>query len=278
MSRSDTGVAILSPAETELVRELDALFTGWAAESGAAEIIAPPLYPVADLDRLNVYESFPHLSFVASPLDVDRAGTESPGKGFEPAALGRARLGLPSATCYGAYLYLADSSVDPATTITLINRCFRNETRYEGLRRLASFQMREIVAVGTWEHTQDLLETFTGRIESLAADLSLPLRKEAASDPFFQNDGARALFQKLSPVKYEFQYGDLAIASVNTHRNFFGQRCAITLAGTGDTAFTSCVAFGLERWVAALIEVYGGDLAAAIQRVRESARIPAASA
>lgn len=262
-----TGLTILNPEQSQLVRELDSVFTRWAHEAGAVELIPPPVYDVDDLDRLDVYENFPHLTFVASALDVERASDREE-DGFSPSALRRARLGLSNATCYGAYLYFRDTAVSPTTTVTLVNRCFRNEDRYEGLRRLLTFQMREIVALGSWEHTQELLEGFTKRITAFAEELSLPLRKQPASDPFFRNNGARALFQKLSPVKYEFDVEGLAIASVNTHRNFFGERCAIGVTGSDGYAFTSCVAFGLERWVAVLTELYDGDLAEASRHVR----------
>jgi hypothetical protein len=76
----------------------------------------------------------------------------------------------------------------------------------------------------------------------------------------------------LFPVKEEFVFGDsLAIASVNFHRNFFGERCAITLPD-GGPAFTSCVAFGLERWLAALADHFGAQAHDLPDRVRAAAR------
>ena len=65
---------------------------------------------------------------------------------------------------------------------------------------------------------------------------------------------------KLFPVKEEFVVNGLAIGSVNYHRNFFGERCDIK-AGD-DTAHTSCLAFGVERWVHTLTDRFGGADAA----------------
>ncbi|MGP3983167.1 hypothetical protein [Streptomyces sp. KR80] len=269
-SEGAPALAILGPDTTRLLKELDQLFTAWGLASGAEEISPPPLYPVADLEKFDVYTNFPHLAWVAGSLDLSAGQIKPVDARFGPAEIKEARYGLPHATCYGAYLYHEGGQVADDTLVTLVNRCFRNEDRYDGLRRLASFQMREIVALGTYEHTQQVLADFTGRIQSFAEALGLNLTKAPASDPFFQNDGARALMQKLSPVKYEFQYGDLAIASVNTHRNFFGERCSIRL-GDGAHAFTSCVAFGLERWLAVLTEQHEGDLPAALAAVRAAA-------
>jgi hypothetical protein len=72
-------------------------------------------------------------------------------------------------------------------------------------------------------------------------------------------------------VKYEFQAGDLAIASVNTHRNFFGERCEIRRENSDEYAYTSCVAFGLERWLSVLLDKYDGDAQRALEAVRAAA-------
>ncbi|MBF9067273.1 class-II aminoacyl-tRNA synthetase family protein [Streptacidiphilus fuscans] len=264
-------LAILGPDATRLIKELDRVFTGWGLAAGADEISPPPLYPVTDLEKFDVYTNFPQLAWVAGSLDLTRDQHKPTGGRFAPEALREARYGLPHATCYGAYLYHEGGRVADDTLVTLVNRCFRNEDHYSGLRRLASFQMREIVALGSYEHTQQALHGFTERILAFAAALDLDLGKAPAGDPFFRNDGARALMQKLNPVKHEFQYGDLAIASVNTHRNFFGERCDITLA-SGEHAYTSCTAFGLERWVAVLTEHFDGDLSAALDAVRAADR------
>ncbi|MFI6419674.1 hypothetical protein ACIBG6_20055 [Streptomyces sp. NPDC050842] len=265
-------VAILGPQATRLLKELDAVFAGWGTAAGAEEISAPPLFPVTDLEKFDVYTNFPQLAWVAGSLDLtDDQHKPVEGK-FGPGAVTEARYGLPHATCYGAYLFHEGHQVADDTLLTLVNRCFRNEDHYGGLRRLATFQMREIVALGSFDHTQQVIARFTERIQSFAAALGVALAKEPAGDPFFRNDNGRALMQKLSPVKYEFQYGDgdLAIASVNTHRNFFGERCGIRLE-SGEHAYTSCVAFGLERWIAVLTEHFEEDLDAALAAVRAAA-------
>jgi seryl-tRNA synthetase len=263
-------LALLGPAETRLVRALDQTFTSWAAD--ADEINAPPLYPVTDLEKFDVYTNFPHLSLVAGSLKHCDDCKPVYGR-FAPADLLDAPYGLPHAACYGVYLFHEGDLVDDGTVMTLVNRCFRNEEHYSGLCRLASFQMREIVALGAFQHTQDVLARFTAKIEAFAAALGLTLDRTAAVDPFYTTDGARALLQKLKPLKYEFVHDGLAIASVNTHRNFFGERCDIRLHGTGEHAFTSCVAFGLERWLAVLANLHDDDLDAAHASVAAAGKL-----
>jgi seryl-tRNA synthetase len=267
---SSDATVILDSAHTELLKELDRTFSGWARADNIQEITPPPIYEVTDLQKLDVYENFPHLSLVATSLYADRVSTQPTNGAFIAEDMLEARFGLPMAACYGAYLFYENSVLGQDTAVTLANRCFRNEDKYEGLRRLASFTMREIVALGSFEHTQNLLTRFAERIEKFAREVSLDLTKVAASDPFFAKNGTRAMMQKLSPVKHEFRADELAISSVNTHRNYFGERCRIRLAN-GEFAFTSCVAFGLERWVAVLVDSYQGDPAAALVPVHNAA-------
>ncbi|WP_434591305.1 hypothetical protein [Streptomyces sp. A5-4] len=256
-----SGLPSLGPEGTALLRLLDDTFESWGVAAGASPMTMPPLLPAADLARLDYYENFPHQAVVAAPLDMDRRedSTFCGETGCFPCdALQPAALGLPSASCYAVYLDHEGRQVQDTTLVTVVGWCFRKERVYEGLRRQLGFRMREIVAIGSREHAEEHLCAFTDRITAFARALDLPLRKEAASDPFFDKGGSKAVLQRLSPVKHEFLYEDLAIASVNTHRNFFGDRCNISLASTGGPAFTSCVAFGLERWLSALTRRHGG--------------------
>lgn len=262
-------VVILSPDQTDLLLELDRTFSGWGRASGAREILPPPVYPLRDLEKFDVYTNFPHLVFAGAALDLEGSRKPSDGR-FARNDLKDARIGLSHATCYGAFLYFEDARLAEDTSVTLVNRCFRHEDHFSGLRRLLSFQMREIVALGTPEHAQGVLARFTERILAFADALSLKLEKVPATDPFFEKGGARALLAKVSPVKYEFQAGDLAIASVNNHRNFFGERCSIRHAEDGEFVHTSCVAFGLERWLAVLLEQHGDDARDALETVRRA--------
>jgi len=74
--------------------------------------------------------------------------------------------------------------------------------------------------------------------------------------------------QRLFPQKEELVYGgSVAIGSLNFHRNFFGERCRIT-ADDGQPAYTGCVAFGLERWMHALLDRHQGDPEAATRALQ----------
>jgi hypothetical protein len=114
--------------------------------------------------------------------------------------------------------------------------------------------MREIVYLGNADGAAEHLAAFKSLLSEWCAMLSLDVSWQTAVDPFFDKRSPRALAQAVAPVKEELVYqGQLAIASVNAHRNFFGERCQIT-DGDGEPVHTSCVAFGLERWVSALLD------------------------
>ena len=266
------GLATLGPRALALRDTLDAVFSGWGVAAGADRMAFPPLLATADLARFDYWTNFPHLGLVATGALPDRVAQLSAGPHEQIAAdlLAPAAYALPSATCYAAYLHLAGARLDGPARITAVGTCFRREEHYDGLRRLLAFSMREIVCVGERETVLDHIAAFKQRLRGFAERLDLPLAVQTATDPFFQKDAARTLMQQLFPVKEEFVYGDgLAIASVNFHRNFFGERCDIRLPD-GGPAFTSCVAFGLERWLAALRDRFG-ELPDLPERVRAAA-------
>ncbi|MFD3418891.1 class-II aminoacyl-tRNA synthetase family protein [Streptomyces decoyicus] len=258
------GLAALDAEPTRLVETLDRIFTRWAERAGAAALTVPPLLPVADLAGLDVYQNFPQLALVAAPLTVSDAGAEriereaSSGH-FSTTTLRRAGLALPSSACYGVYLHHRNREVsERGELVTVLGQCFRNEDHFDGLRRLKAFRMREIVALGTPEQVSAHLERSARFLGTLANEIGLPLERRAASDPFYDRAGDRATFQQVVPVKHEYVYKGMAIASVNTHFTFFGERCSIALPGGGG-ASTSCVGFGLERWLHALANHFDGD-------------------
>jgi acyl carrier protein len=269
------GLAVLGPDELAVRGELDRIFTRWAAEAGAAAMSYQPLLPVAQLRTLDYWDNFPHLALVATaPRESAYAGLGGAVEHeIDPALLAPAQYALPSAACYAAYLHLSGSTVGPAHKITTVANCFRREAHYEGLRRLLSFTMREIVCIGERAAALSHIDSFKQRIAEFAERLELPLAVEVATDPFFEPNASRTLAAKLFPVKQEFIHRGtepgLAIASVNFHRNFFAERCGIR-TDDGQFAFTSCVAFGLERWLAALTAQFGPRYPEILDRIRSA--------
>jgi uncharacterized protein YxjI len=116
--------------------------------------------------------------------------------------------------------------------------------------RQIEFEMREIVLLGPSFWVDEWAERAKEQIELLARDLGLSGDWQVAEDLFFLPIAeGKALMQRLMKVKREYQLdeGHLAVASVNRHGAFFGQRFEITTP-TGDPVHTACIAVGLDRW------------------------------
>lgn len=253
------GLVTLDNDETTLLRMLDSAFERWSGKVDATSMTMPPLLPVASLAKFDYYENFPHQAMFAVHLDL---GEKRPSLGsavneVAPDVLSPVALALPSAACYGVYLNYEGATVADGKAVTVMGRCFRREERYAGLRRLLGFHMREIVRFGSKETTDQHLEDFSECVLGFAKVVGLNMDVVPATDPFYDRASPKALLQKLTPVKHEFVVDGLAIASVNVHRNFFGERCDIRLE-SGEYACTSCVAFGLERWISVLTDRHGG--------------------
>ena len=235
-------------------------------------MLFPALIPVGELEKLDYFKNFPHLALVASRI-VPKRLEEHYAKGgavsedIPNTDLACGRYVLPSAACYNIYLHLQGTTVVGPRYITTVATCFRNESSFNELQRLWSFSMREIVCLGSAEQVKQHLTSFKERILRFTSDLGIALTDEIASDPFYQPQSSIAKLQKLFPQKEEMVYsGSLAIASLNFHRNFFGERCQIKTAD-GMPAFTGCVAFGIERWLHTLLDRFGGDASAALAAI-----------
>lgn len=265
------GLATIGPDMLRLVGLLDACFLDWAREFGADEVSYPPLLQVADLKRIDYFDNFPQLGMMVTGLRADQLADMSAHTADRDTVradmLADSGYVLPSAACYNVYFSLSGTSVDERTTVTTRARCFRQEKEYVGLDRLLSFSMREIVRIGGADTVGEFVEQARQRLVAFAKALDVNATLRDATDPFFDSDGPRAKMQRLIPVKQELvSERGVAIASVNFHRNFFSERCDITLPDNG-FAYSACLGMGLERWVSALTDRHAGDVRSAVREL-----------
>lgn len=262
-----SGQSSFSGPLLDLYRRLDNHFLAWAAAYRAAEHQFPIFISAAELNKLDYFRNFPHL--VTFPVTLD-AGEENMSRftgGTPMDAEGRVRLTdlapvqdvLTPAACYHCYIRFQGRTLDAPLFLTTRCACFRRETHYLPLRRQWHFSMREIICLGGAEEVKGFLESGREKAASFFERIGLPIRWEDATDPFFRpTKNPKYLLQKLDPVKKEMIYGDgLAIGSTNFHRNYFGE--AFRIGRGGEDAFSGCIAFGLERWIYAILDHYGDD-------------------
>jgi seryl-tRNA synthetase len=253
-----------------LLKALDATFGGWAADLGAQERRYPILLPTTVLGRTDYYVSFPSQATFAAAADRAVHGTLRAAVADHSLAahLQAPRWQLRPALCFHVYAELEHAQVGRAPTmITVTGPCFRHEAETQALERQREFTMREIVVVGEPDAVTRLRVAVRERTLQFAYSLGLDCSVDVANDPFFGSAGgkARALYQQAKELKWELvQRGcrrerSLAIASFNLHEDYFARAFDIRLAERDTPAWTGCFAFGLERWVAAVLDTHGPD-------------------
>jgi len=234
------GRVALTGFALEVFEAVDHSVVGWAEALGAPEHRYPSLIDAAVLQRAAV---------------------------VIPSAVRDYEATLSPAVCYHAYPEWADRTLgDHATLVTARGHCYRYEDgNHVPLERLWEFTMREIIMIGTRQQVEDVRQSLVRRVTALVDMLELDASIETATDPFFAaGDEGRRLMQQAGALKYELRLAvdatgrTIAVASFNHHHDFFGERFAIHLAG-GTPAHSGCVAFGLERWVLALLAQHGVD-------------------
>jgi len=261
----ENGQSALSGNLLELFHRLDRLFLLWASECDATEYRFPTFISARDLARLDYFHSFPHLVTFPVVLKADEQSLKRFSEGATLNEEGEVALTdidgvkdvLTPAACYHFYVQFRGHELQSAKYVTARANCFRREAYYSPLQRQWSFAMREIVCIGTADEVKDFLSRYQDKCEQFFKDIGLPVEFQNATDPFFNpSKNPKYILQKLDPVKTEMVYQtDLAIGSINFHRNYFGE--AFEISRDGKEAFSGCVAFGLERWIYAWLHHFG---------------------
>lgn len=263
------GHAVVSGPLLDLADGFDRLFVRLAGRWQAHEERFPACIAAADLERIDWFRSFPHLATFPVCLDDDGANLArfcagdpvGPDGAVALPAVAPVREVLTPAACYHVYSHHRGQRFDGPRHLTTRATCFRREDHYRPLERQWSFTMREVVCLGTAAEARAFLDGAVAAVDAVVADLGLPVGWAVATDPFFRpSTNPRYLMQKIDPTKHELVFGGwLAIASVNLHHDHFGRAFGITRAGEGDErpVHTACLAFGVERWLAAVVRHFG---------------------
>ena len=267
---SEDGYAALSGGLLDWAKKLDAHIGRWADDFGATDYRFPALISAKSLAPIAYLRSFPHLAtFVTSG---DRRETSLQELAQDCATADRIALTedrfepveqlLTPAACYHFYPRLAGSRLRQSVFLSTRCQCFRREEHYLPLQRQWSFEMREIVCIGDTAAIEKFTGNCVSRIEALLKALDLDGSWQIATDPFFDPQAdPKALAQILESTKKELCTPDgLAIGSVNHHRSFFGESYDIKIGD--EAAHSACVAFGIERWLYAMVQRHGTDTSA----------------
>jgi seryl-tRNA synthetase len=262
------GLVALRGAAAQLRAAIAGELHDLCMEAAPEEWHVPPALPFHDLARAEYFASFPQWLTAAAHLDTDDDTLLSIADADDPSAAAECALrpvpiALQPAVCYHVYAALADSTPETPVRCTVAGTCWRHEAgRFAPLERGWAFTMREAVCVADADTVRAFRMRGLETALELARRLGLGGCVEAATDPFFAARG-RAMLQQLKSLKHELRLsiGDgrnVAAASFNDHAQFFGNAYGIRLAD-GSAASSSCIAFGIERWVLAVLVEYGTD-------------------
>jgi len=215
-----------------------------------------------DMNDLGYVRNFPHLTCLMCSLPEDRLRPFSQGQSRVNRGLEAVNVdfSLLPATCYKVYLDRRDQRLEQEQRVGCIAKCFRHEDKPLDAYRAVNFTMKEFVHLGSAAGAQAHLEDGVRKIDWLARHLGLDYAVETASDPFFNASSSVAVMAKMMPTKREIVFDGHAVSSLNYHRNYFGEKFDIRYQG--EPVHTSCVAFGIERWIAMLAERFGSALEA----------------
>jgi seryl-tRNA synthetase len=264
------GLVGLRGATLRLRRGLDRELQSLCAAAADEEWQLPPALPLQTLVRADYFASFPQWLTTAAHLtdDADRllalasASADDAGTAVAAAAAPPAAA-LQPALCYHIYAAYADSALSADVCIACGGTCWRHEReRHAPLERGWAFTMREVVNLGDAHGVAARLAAQRAAAVAFARRLGLRAEIDVAEDPFFAPGArGRALIQRLRTLKHELllPLGDgrnVAAASFNHHEQFFGDAFAIRNAD-GSAATSGCTAFGVERWLLAVLVEHG---------------------
>ncbi len=238
------------------------------------EWLVPPALSLEALQRAEYFSSFPQWLTVASHLGEEVDALERVARAEDPrTAVAEARCppsaAMPPAACFHVYDALRDTTLTGGRRVlTVEGTCWRHEgPALRPLERGWAFTMREAVCLGSPGEVDAFRERMLRRGCDLARGLGLDATVVEATDPFYAPTArGKALIQSVKGLKWELllpagEGRRVAAASFNHHETFFGEAFGMRLPGGGPVS-TGCAAFGLERWLLALLAAHGSTAAA----------------
>ncbi|HEY3258339.1 MAG TPA: hypothetical protein VGJ64_05745 [Gemmatimonadaceae bacterium] len=267
---SVSGLVGLRGSARSLMERIANALAGLAREETEEEWSVPSGISFETLERAQYFASFPQWLTAASHLGSDQIVLERIATSESPALAAKSEMKNPEAAlspavCYHTYEALAGRCIASPTLMTAEGLCWRHEgDRLSPLERGWAFRMREIVCIGSDCYVEAFRQRWMTRALEFARSLGLEPEIAVATDPFFAPTArGKAALQRIKALKHELlvRFPDqrtMAIASFNNHERFFGESFGISLVGQ-TTAASACVAFGIERWLLALLAARGVD-------------------
>ncbi len=185
------GLASFTPKFETVMARLQTTLTCADPQGSAGPCWYPPVVPLADIERAEYTQAFPHLLGTVHALAPEASAAGPP----QDAARVPADVVLAPAVCYSVYPQVSDRVLDRPCYFDAVGCCYRHEATSE-LGRLRSFRMREFVVVADEDAAWQWRDSWIARCEGLFTRMGLRFSVQPASDPFF---GPGARFIELQP-------------------------------------------------------------------------------
>lgn len=266
---ADHSVAYYDGDDVKLIEAIDGLLQHVATRHGAQIREYASIYSSETMGRNGYHKNFPQNVYGVTQIPHNytliKEIRESASSDIPPQLFQSHGAFLQPCVCYHCYAEVQQST-QSELIYTLKGRCFRHEIqwRLNSFRR-NEFTMREIVFMGTPDYVESKRITIMNEVWGLFCDLGLYGQIVTARDPFFHYDDmkTKGAVQLMADAKYELEFvsatgASSSIASFNNCQDTLCEKFAIT-DQQGVPLHSGCVAFGIDRWRAALFEQYGSN-------------------
>jgi seryl-tRNA synthetase len=261
---------------------LEVAVSAIAAAGGAERMQFPPLLPREQIESNGYLNNFPHLagsvfSFGGTEAEAAQQAEQAAAHEDWSEHQTMTEVMLTPAACYPLYPTIArrGALAEEGVLVDIgAGWVFRNEPSFDPARRQI-FRMHEIVRIGARADVLEWRDTWLEQGLEFLRGLGLTVELDYANDPFFGRGGRMlAANQRAQQLKLEYlcpitEPDPTAIASSNYHQDHFGHHYEMRMPD-GAYAHTSCLAFGHDRVVLALLSTHGFDLADWPEPVRET--------
>lgn len=261
----------------KLLEKLDGIFEQIACRYQANLRCYTSIISLRTLEKCRYIQSFPQNIHLVSEIPHQLEQLER--VKHEGNITGIARLSpyaLSPAVCFHCYEELSESRIDAPLVLTARGTCFRHEAPWRvGKHRLNEFSMREIVLIGDSNTVETLRKKIMEDVWGLFESLGLHGRIETASDLFyFSEDSVKSQHQLMGNMKYELiaaLAGGQESFSIASFNHIGESLCnPFDVRDTNENIMNSgCIAFGLDRWLYALLATYGTDYSSWPAAVKE---------
>ena len=164
---------------------------------------------------------------------------------------------ITPAACYHAYVELEGQRLERPVYLTMRADCCRREADYELLERQWTFSMREIVCVGSESDVTDFLAEATARIGAWVDRLGLGVTLAGRDRSLLRPEAQREV--RLPEARAGEARDGLRRPAGDRLDELPPEllREAFAIRADGAPAYSGCVAFGIERWIAAFLQRFG---------------------